>query len=138
MNLRRSTPGFPAEEPMTAITLIREILIAAALALAATAEASIGLTEIAGRQGGGAFSPLPRAGLGVFAMRAISQKYVELPGADHFAWVGDTEGVIAEVEEFLTGVRPRRALCLGRGARGAAPRSRGPGGRAHGRTRAHG
>lgn len=54
MNLRRSTPAFLADERMTAITLIRNILIGAALALfAAAAEASIGLTEIAGKQGDG-------------------------------------------------------------------------------------
>ena len=28
-----------------------------------------------------------------------------LPGTDHFPWVGDTEAVPGEVEEFLTGVR---------------------------------
>jgi class 3 adenylate cyclase len=32
-------------------------------------------------------------------------KYIELPGADHLAWVGDTDGMLDEVEEFLTGVR---------------------------------
>jgi pimeloyl-ACP methyl ester carboxylesterase len=32
-------------------------------------------------------------------------KYVELSGEDHFAWVGDSVGVISEVEEFLTGTR---------------------------------
>jgi pimeloyl-ACP methyl ester carboxylesterase len=32
-------------------------------------------------------------------------RYVELPGDDHLAWVGDTDGLLDEVEEFLTGVR---------------------------------
>jgi len=32
-------------------------------------------------------------------------KYVELPGADHFPYVGDTEAILAEIEEFLTGAR---------------------------------
>src|SRR5439155_5213016 len=32
-------------------------------------------------------------------------KYVELPGDDHLAWMGDTDGMLDEVEEFLTGVR---------------------------------
>jgi class 3 adenylate cyclase len=32
-------------------------------------------------------------------------KNVELPGADHLAWIGDTDGMLDEVEEFLTGVR---------------------------------
>jgi class 3 adenylate cyclase len=33
-------------------------------------------------------------------------KYVELPGDEHYFHVGDTEGMLGEVEEFLTGVRP--------------------------------
>jgi class 3 adenylate cyclase len=32
-------------------------------------------------------------------------KYVELPGADHLPWLGDTDGLLDEVEAFLTGVR---------------------------------
>ena len=32
-------------------------------------------------------------------------KYVELPGSDHTFWTGDTEALLAEVQEFLTGVR---------------------------------
>jgi len=32
-------------------------------------------------------------------------KYVELPGSDHFPWVGDADAVLDEIEEFLTGVR---------------------------------
>jgi pimeloyl-ACP methyl ester carboxylesterase len=32
-------------------------------------------------------------------------KYVELDGADHWPWWGDTDTVVAEVEEFLTGMR---------------------------------
>jgi class 3 adenylate cyclase len=32
---------------------------------------------------------------------------VELPGIDHFAWVGDTDAIVDEVEEFVTGVRQR-------------------------------
>jgi class 3 adenylate cyclase len=32
-------------------------------------------------------------------------KYVELPGEDHFLWIGDEDAVLDEVEEFLTGVR---------------------------------
>ena len=32
-------------------------------------------------------------------------RYVELPGDDHLAWVGDTDALLDEVEEFLTGVR---------------------------------
>ena len=34
-------------------------------------------------------------------------KYVELPGIDHLWWIaGDTESIVDEVQEFLTGVRP--------------------------------
>jgi class 3 adenylate cyclase len=32
-------------------------------------------------------------------------RYVELPGLDHFPWIGDSDAVVDEVEEFLTGVR---------------------------------
>ncbi len=32
-------------------------------------------------------------------------KYVELPGADALYWVGDTERMLGEIEEFVTGVR---------------------------------
>lgn len=36
-----------------------------------------------------------------------SARYVELPGDDHFWFAGDTDGMVDEVEEFLTGMRPR-------------------------------
>jgi pimeloyl-ACP methyl ester carboxylesterase len=39
------------------------------------------------------------------AERIQGAKYVELPGPDHFPWVGDTDAVLDEVEQFLTGVR---------------------------------
>jgi pimeloyl-ACP methyl ester carboxylesterase len=32
-------------------------------------------------------------------------KFVELPGADHAAWAGDTDAIRGEIEEFLTGAR---------------------------------
>lgn len=32
-------------------------------------------------------------------------RYIELPGKDHLAWVGDREALVGEIEEFLTGVR---------------------------------
>jgi len=32
-------------------------------------------------------------------------KYVELPGNDHLWFVGDSEAILGEIEEFLTGVR---------------------------------
>ena len=34
--------------------------------------------------------------------------FIELPGEDHLAWVGDREAIVGEVEEFLTGVRHER------------------------------
>jgi DNA-binding CsgD family transcriptional regulator/class 3 adenylate cyclase len=33
-------------------------------------------------------------------------KHVEIPGVDHPIWVGDTDRVVDEIEEFLTGMRP--------------------------------
>lgn len=35
-----------------------------------------------------------------------ASRYVELPGEDHVAWAGDSDRLIDEVEEFLTGSRP--------------------------------
>jgi len=35
-------------------------------------------------------------------------KYVELPGGDHWPWMGDSDAVIDEIEEFVTGTRPVR------------------------------
>jgi len=34
-------------------------------------------------------------------------KFVEIPGSDHLFWVGDTDRIADELEEFLTGMRPR-------------------------------
>ena len=34
-------------------------------------------------------------------------KLIEFPGSDHLFWVGDSDAITDEVEEFLTGVRPR-------------------------------
>jgi class 3 adenylate cyclase len=36
-------------------------------------------------------------------------KYVELPGADSLIWAGDQDAVLAEIEDFVTGVRPAPA-----------------------------
>jgi class 3 adenylate cyclase len=47
---------------------------------------------------------LPQAGR-YMADQIPGAKYVELPGVDHLAWVGDREGLVGEIEEFLTGVR---------------------------------
>src|SRR5258705_7344140 len=39
------------------------------------------------------------------AARIPGARYVELPGIDHLPWAGDTEAVLGEIEEFLTGAR---------------------------------
>ena len=33
-------------------------------------------------------------------------KFVELPGDDHLAWIGNADALLAEVQEFVTGERP--------------------------------
>jgi class 3 adenylate cyclase len=33
-------------------------------------------------------------------------RYAEMEGEDHFPWVGDSDAALAQIEEFLTGVRP--------------------------------
>ncbi len=35
-------------------------------------------------------------------------RFVELPGVDHWPWVGDTDAILDEIGEFVTGVRPDR------------------------------
>ena len=48
------------------------------------------------------------AGGGQYLARHIAgAKYAELPGSDHLMWVGDVDRVVDEIEEFLTGARPR-------------------------------
>ena len=39
------------------------------------------------------------------AQQVPGARYVELPGDDHLVWTGDTDTLLDEVEEFLTGVR---------------------------------
>jgi len=39
------------------------------------------------------------------AQRIPGARYVELPGRDHLPFVGDQDGILDQVEEFLTGVR---------------------------------
>jgi class 3 adenylate cyclase len=38
-------------------------------------------------------------------LRIPSARYVELPGIDHLPWAGDSDAVLGEIEEFLTGTR---------------------------------
>jgi class 3 adenylate cyclase/pimeloyl-ACP methyl ester carboxylesterase len=40
------------------------------------------------------------------ARQIAGATYVELPGVDHLPFVGDADGIVDEVEEFVTGVRP--------------------------------
>jgi pimeloyl-ACP methyl ester carboxylesterase len=47
----------------------------------------------------------PVEGARYIAERIRDAKYVELPEIDHFPWVGDTDALLDEVEEFVTGVR---------------------------------
>jgi pimeloyl-ACP methyl ester carboxylesterase len=39
------------------------------------------------------------------ARRIPGARYVELPGIDHLPWAGDSDAVLGEIEEFLTGTR---------------------------------
>jgi class 3 adenylate cyclase len=39
------------------------------------------------------------------ASKIPGARYVELPGIDHVPWAGDSDAVIGEIEEFLTGTR---------------------------------
>ena len=39
------------------------------------------------------------------ATQISGARFVELPGVDHLPYVGDTESLVGELEEFLTGVR---------------------------------
>jgi len=62
-------------------------------------------TLVLHRQG----DPATRAAGGRYLAEHIAgARYVELPGSDHFAWVGDADGLLDEVEEFLTGARTAR------------------------------
>src|SRR5438132_9997547 len=48
------------------------------------------------------------------AERIPHARFIELPGIDHLPWVGDSDRILNEVEEFLTGARhsvePSRVL----------------------------
>ena len=39
------------------------------------------------------------------AERIPGARLVELPGEDHLPWLTDSEAILGEIEEFLTGVR---------------------------------
>lgn len=40
------------------------------------------------------------------ASHILDAKYVELPGIDSLMWAGDQDAVVAEIQAFVTGVRP--------------------------------
>lgn len=42
------------------------------------------------------------------AERIANSKFVELEGEDHLFWTGDTYPILAEIQEFVTGIRPNR------------------------------
>jgi class 3 adenylate cyclase len=42
----------------------------------------------------------------LLASKIPGARLVELPGADYLPWVGESEALLDEIEEFLTGVRP--------------------------------
>jgi pimeloyl-ACP methyl ester carboxylesterase len=44
------------------------------------------------------------------AERIPNSKLVELPGDDHLFWTGDSYFILAEIEEFITGVRPNKVF----------------------------
>jgi pimeloyl-ACP methyl ester carboxylesterase len=52
---------------------------------------------------------VPIEGARYMASRIRGARLVELDGNDHLPWLGDMDALVDEVEEFLTGVRPRRA-----------------------------
>ena len=46
----------------------------------------------------------PVEGARYLAKHIPGAKYIELPGQDHFPWVGDIDAILKEVQEFVTGV----------------------------------
>jgi class 3 adenylate cyclase len=49
---------------------------------------------------------IPVGGARFLAERIPGARLVELPGEDHHPWLGDSDAIVDEMEEFLTGVRP--------------------------------
>jgi hypothetical protein len=43
------------------------------------------------------------------AEHVAGAKYVELPGIDNLIWAGDQDAMVAEIQRFVTGVRPAPA-----------------------------
>ena len=42
-----------------------------------------------------------------YADHIRESKYVEVPGEDHWWWVGDANSIVEEIEEFITGTASR-------------------------------
>ena len=40
------------------------------------------------------------------AQHIAGARYVELPGVDNLIWAGDQHAIVAEIQDFITGVRP--------------------------------
>jgi len=40
------------------------------------------------------------------AQQIAGARYIELPGVDNLIWAGDQDAVVAEIQDFITGVRP--------------------------------
>jgi class 3 adenylate cyclase/pimeloyl-ACP methyl ester carboxylesterase len=53
---------------------------------------------------------IPIEGARYMAEHIPGARMVELPGADHYWWVGDSDGILDAIEEFVTGTRPRREV----------------------------
>jgi pimeloyl-ACP methyl ester carboxylesterase len=51
---------------------------------------------------------IPREAAREMAAAIPGARYVELPGDDHIPWVGDAEGTLDAIEQFLTGARQPR------------------------------
>ncbi len=49
---------------------------------------------------------LPCQGARYMAEQIPAAKFVELPGDDHIAWIGNVDPLLAEIQEYLTGERP--------------------------------
>ncbi len=52
---------------------------------------------------------IPIDGARYIAEKIPAARMVELPGSDHWWWVGDSEAILEAVEEFVTGARPERS-----------------------------
>jgi pimeloyl-ACP methyl ester carboxylesterase len=54
--------------------------------------------------------PIPIEGARYMAEQVDGARLVELPGADHWWWVGDADATLDAIQEFVTGTRPERPV----------------------------